>query len=178
MRSVSKSTSVGKGSPDSNLNAAELREIVKNALAEIPANAKVLVIIPDKTRDNNTHILFPIAAEILRERKIAKLDAIVAQGTHGPMTDAEKYAKIGARNGKLPEGLGRIYDHQWHEPRELVTKGTLRLVSQQFFGRANHQRCKTQGTTNSSDPVLHSCVGNMQYALQVCEALDGFGPVE
>ena len=50
MRSVSKSTSVGKGSPDSNLNAAELREIVKNALAEIPANAKPkalqIVLIP------------------------------------------------------------------------------------------------------------------------------------
>src|SRR5207249_9787021 len=68
--------------------------------------------------------LFPFAAEILAARKIATLDALVAQGTHVPMTDEEKRSKIGAGEKSLP-GLGHIYDHQWNVPEELVTIGEL-----------------------------------------------------
>ncbi len=85
----------------------------------------MLAIIPDKTRDDNTDLLFPFAAEILAARNIAQFDALVAQGTHVPMTEDEKRSKIGAAEGKSAPGLGNIYDHKWNVPEELVTIGEL-----------------------------------------------------
>src|SRR5437016_12164805 len=115
---------VGSGSPESDLSAAELRTILDRALLSVAPGARVLAIIPDKTRDDNTGLLFPFTAEILAARKVAKLDALVAQGTHVPMTDEEKRSKIGASENPVP-GLGHIYDHQWNVPEELVTIGEL-----------------------------------------------------
>ena len=115
----------GSGSADSDLSPHELREIVNQALMQVAPGARVLGIIPDKTRDDNTHILFPFAAEILATRQVAQFDALVAQGTHAPMSVPEKSLKIGARNGALPPGVGDIFDHQWNVPEELVTIGVL-----------------------------------------------------
>jgi len=117
-------TIVGQGSPDLDLSNAELRAIVEPALQNIQPGARVLAIIPDKTRDDNTDILFPIAAEILTRKNVVQFDALVAQGTHPPMTDAQKRAKIGAGNAGIP-GLDRIFDHQWDRSDQLVTLGEL-----------------------------------------------------
>ena len=112
---------VGRGSADSDLTDDELRAIVREALADVTRGANVLAIIPDKTRDDNTPVLFAAAAEILSERHVSKFDALVAQGTHGPMTAAEKFAKIGnAKNFN-----GTIFDHRWDDPESLVTIGEL-----------------------------------------------------
>ena len=117
-------TVVGQGSPELDLADAELRPIVEAALQSIEPGSRVLAIIPDKTRDDNTDILFPIAAEFLARRNISQFDALVAQGTHPPMTDAQKRAKIGAGSAGLP-GLDRIFDHQWDRSEQLVTLGEL-----------------------------------------------------
>jgi nickel-dependent lactate racemase len=116
---------IGEGGPGSDLSAGDLRAILEQALLHVAPGARVLTIIPDKTRDDNTDLLFPFAAEILSTRKIARLDALVAQGTHVPMTGEEKRAKIGNTNGQSVPGLGQIYDHQWNVPEELVTIGEL-----------------------------------------------------
>jgi nickel-dependent lactate racemase len=118
-------TIVGQGSPDLDLSNAELRAIVEPALQNIKPGARVLAIIPDKTRDDNTDVLFPIAAEFLARKNVAQFDALVAQGTHPPMTDAQKRAKIGAGNAGIP-GLDRIFDHQWDRSDQLVTLGELK----------------------------------------------------
>ncbi len=118
----------GYGSPEADLTGEDLRAILAEALMRVPAGARVLAIVPDKTRDDNTDVLFPLAAEILAERKAAKLDVIVAQGTHVPMTEAEKLEKIGATDaeagGKIPL-LGNIFDHEWDNPDQLTTLGEL-----------------------------------------------------
>src|SRR5258706_13946445 len=113
---------IGEGSADADLSGAELRGILEQAILHIAPGARVLAIIPDKTRDDNTDILFPFAAEILAARQVAQFDALVAQGTHVAMTDDEKRSKIG---GNSVPGLGRIYDHQWNVPEELATIGEL-----------------------------------------------------
>src|SRR2546428_5380037 len=115
---------IGNGAPGSDLSAGELRAILDQALSRVAPGARVLTIIPDKTRDDNTDLLSPLAAEILAAREIAQLDALVAQGTHVPMTDEEKRAKIGGAGESVP-GLGHIYDHRWNVPEELVTIGEL-----------------------------------------------------
>src|ERR1051325_2653585 len=118
-------STVGKGAPEFDLSPGELRAIIEEALLSVGPEARVLAIIPDKTRDENTDVLFPFAAEILAERQVAQFDALVAQGTHMPMTEEEKRAKIGLRDGGEAPGLGHIYDHQWNRPEELVNIGEL-----------------------------------------------------
>ena len=114
----------GSGSAEADLSLAEMREILRRTLAPIPPNARVLAVIPDKTRDDNTHQLFPLVSEILRS-KAAQFDALVAQGTHAAMTEAEKSAKIGF--DETAENLfdGRIFDHRWDAPEELILIGEL-----------------------------------------------------
>jgi lactate racemase len=112
----------GAGSAEADLSPRELRAILERSLMRVGPGARVLAIIPDKTRDDNTDLLFPFAAEILSACEISQLDALVAQGTHAPMTDDEKRLKIG---GSSVPGLGHIFDHKWNVQEELVTLGQL-----------------------------------------------------
>src|SRR5436190_23339828 len=104
-------TAIGSGSPDSDLDNAEMQQIVEQALDAVPRGSRVLAIIPDKTRDDNTHVLFPFVVKILERNGAAKFDALVAQGTHSPMTEAEKLTKVGFADGNAYRLLGSIYDH-------------------------------------------------------------------
>jgi nickel-dependent lactate racemase len=106
------------------LTRADLRDAVRKALGGVEPGARVLAVIPDKTRDDNTDLLFPMISEELAGRRAAVFDALVAQGTHPPMSDAEKRAKIGAGAGAIPL-LGTVYDHHWDQASELLTLGTL-----------------------------------------------------
>jgi len=114
----------GRGAATLSLSPEELRAIVTEALGEIGVGERVLAIVPDKTRDDNTNVLFPFAAQVLSQKKIEQLDVLIAQGTHAPMTGAEKREKIGC--GKIADGsIGRIFDHQWDREDELDTLGEL-----------------------------------------------------
>lgn len=124
MGSATISTVVGQGAPTRSLSSEALRAIVAEALDQIAPGERVLAIVPDKTRDDNTHLLFPFAAQILAQRNVAQFDALVAQGTHAPMTEAEKREKIGWGRAETPR-IGRIFDHQWDRADELVTLGEL-----------------------------------------------------
>ena len=102
------------------LDLSTLTEIVQQALEVIQPGERVLAIIPDKTRDDNTHQLFPVASEFLAKRGVASFDALVAQGTHPPMSESQKRSKIGCANFS-----GQLYDHLWDDPDELITLGEL-----------------------------------------------------
>ena len=124
MTSATISELVGRGAATLSLSPEELRAIVAEALNGVAAGERVLAIVPDKTRDDNTDLLFPFAAEILAQKKVAGFDALIAQGTHAPMTESEKRAKIGwARIGQ--GSPGHIFDHRWNCEDELVTLGEL-----------------------------------------------------
>jgi nickel-dependent lactate racemase len=102
------------------LDLSILTEIVHQALEVIQPGERVLAIIPDKTRDDNTHQLFPVASEFLAKRGVVSFDALVAQGTHPPMSETQKLSKIGCANFS-----GQLFDHRWDEPDELITLGEL-----------------------------------------------------
>lgn len=121
----SNSPTIGHGAADADLGLKDLREILHPALSDVAKGSKVLAIIPDKTRDDNTHQLFPMAAEILAANRVETVDALVAQGTHVPMTDAEKRRKIGWDKGASIPLIQNIYDHKWDRPDELVNLGDL-----------------------------------------------------
>jgi lactate racemase len=102
------------------LGLEAVTKIISEALDVVQRGERVLAIIPDKTRDDNTDSLFPIANRFLTERGVACFDALVAQGTHPPMTDAQKRAKIG-----IEDFAGRLFDHSWDRADEIVTLGEL-----------------------------------------------------
>ena len=98
----------------------ELPRIIHDALDGIQPGERVLAIIPDKTRDDNTHLLFPLAADFLARRGVECFDVLVAQGTHPPMSREQKLSKIG-----LAEFSGQLFDHRWDDPSELIVLGEL-----------------------------------------------------
>ncbi|HEU4932654.1 MAG TPA: lactate racemase domain-containing protein [Pyrinomonadaceae bacterium] len=102
------------------LDLSRLTEIVHQALDVIQPGERVLAIIPDKTRDDNTHQLFPVASEFLDKRGVTSFDALVAQGTHPPMSESQKLSKVGCLSFS-----GQLFDHRWDEPEELITLGEL-----------------------------------------------------
>src|SRR5215216_4877979 len=124
MTSITTPAVTGSGAASAALSSEELRATLEEALGDITAGERVLAIIADKTRDDNTDLLFPFAAQILASRGVAQFDALVAQGTHPPMTEEEKRLKIGADRSTVP-GLGEVFDHQWDRAEELVTIGEL-----------------------------------------------------
>lgn len=122
----------GKGHPDFDLAPAELRDILYEALSTISPGSSVLAIVADKTRDDNTDVLFPLATQILEGRKLSRLDALVAQGTHAPMSERDKRSKIEAIGATQVPGLGHIFDHDWADPE--ITGDDRRF-----------ERCERQG---------------------------------
>ena len=115
---------VGRGGPTLSLSSEELHAIVTEALADIGLGERVLAIVPDKTRDDNTDQLVPFATEILSQKKTERFDVLIAQGTHAPMNEAEKREKIGWSK-IAPDNIGSIFDHRWDREDELVTIGEL-----------------------------------------------------
>lgn len=124
MRGATMEAVVGRGEATLELSEDDLRAIVAEALAAVGPGARVLAIVPDKTRDDNTHLLFPFATKILAQKKISRFDALIAQGTHGPMDEVGKRGKIGW-NKIAPGNVDSIFDHRWDRDDELVTIGEL-----------------------------------------------------
>jgi nickel-dependent lactate racemase len=122
---VSASQVIGEGSVKLELTPTVLSAIVEQALDPIQPGERVLAIIPDKTRDDNTDLLFPLAAEVLARRSVKQFDALIAQGTHPPMTRVQKLLKIGFADETDNYFPGELFDHRWDQPEELVTLGEL-----------------------------------------------------
>jgi|SRR5579872_4102658 len=123
--SAQNSEVIGGGHADTDLSTAELRDILSEALSTVAPGASVIAIVADRTRDDNTHVLFPLASQILADQKIAKCDVLIAQGTHLPMSEPDKRAKIGADGRSEIRFMGQMFDHDWADSRQLATIGTL-----------------------------------------------------
>lgn len=121
---IVKDTVIGRGGANADLSVDDMRPIVEEALAAVPSGSRVLAVISDRTRDDNTPELFPLVSRALAARGAIQLDALVAQGTHVAMNDADKRAKIGAGLAAIPL-LGTVFDHHWDRDSELTTLGTI-----------------------------------------------------
>src|SRR5690349_2629142 len=115
---------LGTGAATADLNAGDMRPIVEEALHGIKAGSRVLAVVSDRTRDDNTPELFPLVSQTLARLGASSLDVLIAQGTHVAMNDADKRAKIGAGLAAMPL-LGTVFDHHWDRESELTTLGTI-----------------------------------------------------
>jgi lactate racemase len=113
---------IGVGYTDRFLSEDEALAIVAAGLGRLGLDGKrVIVIIPDSTRSGPVPLLFRGLTDMLQGR-VAKLDFLVALGTHIPMDDAHiqrhvgitaeerctRYADIGFYNHNWQEGLRHI----------------------------------------------------------------------
>src|SRR4051812_18711059 len=117
-------TVIGTGAVSADLQANDMRPIVGDALRAVRPGSRVLAVVSDRTRDDNTPELFPLISQALAQLGAASLDVLIAQGTHVAMNEADKRAKIGAGLASMPL-LGTIFDHHWDRDAELTTLGTI-----------------------------------------------------
>jgi nickel-dependent lactate racemase len=115
---------IGTGAAGLDLTPGDMRPIVDEALRSIAPGSRVLAVVSDRTRDDNTPELFPLVSQTLAAARAASLDVLIAQGTHVAMNEADKRAKIGAGVASLPL-LGTVFDHHWDRDSELTTLGTI-----------------------------------------------------
>jgi nickel-dependent lactate racemase len=116
---------IGKGYTDRFLTEAEVRDIFAQGLATIEAAGKrVLVIIPDGTRSGPIPLCFRLFTELLGG-VAAKLDFLIALGTHMPMEGERLLRHLGItakeRETKYA-GIG-LYNHDWQNQLRCI--GTI-----------------------------------------------------
>ncbi|MBI4672042.1 MAG: DUF2088 domain-containing protein [Chloroflexi bacterium] len=105
----------------------EILQLVARAFDALPlANQRVLVIIPDGTRTAPIPMLFRVLYETIG-RRAARLDYLIALGTHPPMNDRAIDKLVGVardeRQAKYPNVT--ILNHRWDLPDALETFGTI-----------------------------------------------------
>jgi len=112
---------------DGNLSGRELSDFVTEALSGEDVDGKrVLCIIPDGTRSMPMPAMFRALCGTLRGR-VAKLDSLIALGTHPPMSENAINKHLGLtaeeRGGEFAD-VG-IFNHEWRNPDTLTCVGTL-----------------------------------------------------
>ncbi len=116
---------IGKGNPSSHLNDFDLGQIVEESLTATDLDGKrILVLIPDGTRTMPMPLMFDLFEKHLGERA-AKLDYLVALGTHQPMSDAQLSKLVGrpVLNGEV--GKSTIFNHRWDQTSTFVEIGLI-----------------------------------------------------
>jgi lactate racemase len=107
----------GVGYTDRFLGEDETLAIVAAGLGRLGLDGKrVIVIIPDSTRSGPVPLLFRGLTDILQGR-VAKLDFLVALGTHIPMDDAhiQRHVGITAEERRTRYADIGFYNHNWQQ---------------------------------------------------------------
>jgi nickel-dependent lactate racemase len=118
---------IGQGSTTETLGADSVRELLARALEPMALDGKrVLVIIPDGTRTAPIPLLFRLLHEQIG-RRVARLDYLIALGTHQPMSDGAIDRLVGVRADERAERYPNVavFNHRWDLPGTLHTVGTI-----------------------------------------------------
>jgi nickel-dependent lactate racemase len=123
---------IGDGSDTTALTEADVARLLAAADTTLltgeldPAGRRVLVIIPDGTRTAPLPLLFRLLYEQVG-RRAARLDYLIALGTHPPMSAAAIDQLVGVpaaeRAARYPNV--RIFNHAWNQPDQLQTIGVI-----------------------------------------------------
>lgn len=118
---------IGKALEKGYLSEEEAKKLSSEALSGIEyTDKKVLVIIPDHTRTAPVSLFFKIITEQL-EKRVKKLDYLVALGTHPPMEEEKILQLVGISQKEKKEKYSSVYffNHKWDDPDSLTTIGTI-----------------------------------------------------
>ncbi len=118
---------IGKGSSQETLNAAQVLELCDQAFDKRNLTGKrILAIIPDNTRSAPIDLMFHSVYQLLADRA-ARLDFLIALGTHPPLHEAGITQRLGvtAEDLRTKYSKARIFNHAWNDPRQLHLLGTI-----------------------------------------------------
>ena len=118
---------IGAGSATTTLAADDVRGLLAQAFDSQPLDGKrALVIIPDATRSAPIPLLFALLGATLGQR-LARLDYLIALGTHPPMSATAIDKLVGAteaeRAARYPNTT--ITNHEWDNPDALEVIGVI-----------------------------------------------------
>lgn len=107
------------------LAPADIYAALANGLAGRFSQRRVLVLIPDHTRSLPLPLLFRMVTDILSDT--ARLDFMVALGTHPPLDDAALCRLVGITPAERASAFAHIglFNHDWSNPDALTQIGTL-----------------------------------------------------
>jgi len=115
---------LGIGYADRFVSEAEAYAVLQEGLASLKIDGRrVLVIIPDSTRSGPLPFCFRSLVELL-ENRVAKLDFVIALGTHVAMDDEKinRHLGITAEEREGRYGAVEVFNHNWQEGlREIGT---------------------------------------------------------
>ena len=117
----------GQGSQTETLSEAAVRRSLEDAFSNAAIDGKrLLVIIPDLTRSAPIPMMFRLLYETLGGR-VARLDYLVALGTHQPLSEAAIAKLVGTpaheRESRYPKSA--VFNHRWDDPAALQTVGVI-----------------------------------------------------
>ena len=118
---------IGYGSTDGILTSDEVRRALAEALDPLPLDGKrVLTIIPDGTRTAPIPLLFYQLYDLVGGR-VAKLDYLIALGTHPPMSEEAIDRLVGVSAAERARSYPKveIFNHRWDLPEALETVGVI-----------------------------------------------------
>lgn len=118
---------IGNGYIDRFLDEREIYDLAEAALSCADLDGKrIIIIIPDGTRTAPIPQMFRLFHKLLNGR-VAKLDYLIALGTHQPMSEEA----INRLVGVTPEERGGefanvdIYNHRWDLPDTMIDLGEI-----------------------------------------------------
>lgn len=108
------------------LTDAALHEFVTHALRDLGLrDRRVTVVVPDATRTAPMRALFPAIAAALRSA--ARVDVVIALGTHPPMSADAIDAMLGMageeRSALFPNV--HVHNHRWDDPMTIMPAGII-----------------------------------------------------
>jgi nickel-dependent lactate racemase len=118
---------LGKGSAETTLTSDDVHQLLAQTFDGLGLSGKrILAIIPDGTRTAPIPLLFHLLYEQIG-RSAARLDYLIALGTHPIMSETAIDALVGvpaAERASLYPNV-RIFNHRWDMPEALETVGVL-----------------------------------------------------
>jgi nickel-dependent lactate racemase len=107
------------------LTEQAIRRALEETLSGTLRGKRVLALIPDHTRTVPLPMLFRLLAEILRDS--ARLDFLVALGTHPRMEDGHLLRLIGITAEERHSDYRHVglLNHAWEDPSALTSVGSL-----------------------------------------------------
>lgn len=118
---------IGRGDPQGFLSEEEVRAIALRALSQLElANQRVLVIMPDLTRNAPIPLFFKLLVEALRPQ-VKSLDFMIALGTHQPLKTDRIAERVGVSVSDLQTRYKdiRFINHAYDKAEELTVIGTM-----------------------------------------------------
>lgn len=118
---------IGRGYEDRYLSESEIRGILTEALGQVAVEGEnVVVVIPDSTRTAPIPLMFRLFNELLGGR-VAKLDFLVALGTHPIMSEGALNSLVGVTaeaRATTYKDVGLV-NHRWDLAETFETIGVI-----------------------------------------------------